>query len=82
MFSSGDMPCRINLNLGTSMKFTIEFDRDRASQYDLDIRKAIPGYEAVLVSVPLRLTSNGAFAPASRRDFAPIGAVGLTAYMP
>ena len=25
----------------------IEFDRDRASQYDLDIRKAIPGYEAL-----------------------------------
>ena len=26
---------------------TIEFDRDRASQYDLDIRKAIPGYESL-----------------------------------
>jgi tRNA (cmo5U34)-methyltransferase len=26
---------------------TIEFNRDRASQYDLDIRKAIPGYEAL-----------------------------------
>ncbi|VEP11754.1 conserved hypothetical protein [Hyella patelloides LEGE 07179] len=25
----------------------IEFDRDRASQYDLDIRKAIPGYQAL-----------------------------------
>ena len=25
----------------------IEFDRDRAHQYDLDIRKAIPGYEAL-----------------------------------
>ena len=25
----------------------IEFDRERASQYDLDIRKAIPGYEAL-----------------------------------
>ena len=25
----------------------IEFDRDRASKYDLDIRKAIPGYEAL-----------------------------------
>jgi tRNA (cmo5U34)-methyltransferase len=25
----------------------IEFDRDRASEYDLDIRKAIPGYEAL-----------------------------------
>ena len=25
----------------------IEFDRDRANQYDLDIRKAIPGYEAL-----------------------------------
>ena len=25
----------------------IKFDRDRASQYDLDIRKAIPGYEAL-----------------------------------
>ena len=25
----------------------VEFDRDRASQYDLDIRKAIPGYEAL-----------------------------------
>jgi tRNA (cmo5U34)-methyltransferase len=25
----------------------IEFDRDRASQYDLDIRKAIPGYESL-----------------------------------
>ena len=26
---------------------TIEFDRDRANQYDLDIRKAIPGYESL-----------------------------------
>lgn len=26
---------------------TIEFDRDRADQYDLDIRKAIPGYESL-----------------------------------
>ena len=25
----------------------IEFDRDRANNYDLDIRKAIPGYEAL-----------------------------------
>lgn len=25
----------------------IEFDRDRARQYDLDIRKAIPGYQAL-----------------------------------
>lgn len=25
----------------------IEFDRDRATQYDLDIRKAIPGYESL-----------------------------------
>ena len=25
----------------------IEFDRDRAKEYDLDIRKAIPGYEAL-----------------------------------
>jgi tRNA (cmo5U34)-methyltransferase len=25
----------------------IEFDRDRASQYNLDIRKAIPGYQAL-----------------------------------
>lgn len=25
----------------------IEFDRERASQYDLDIRKAIPGYQAL-----------------------------------
>jgi tRNA (cmo5U34)-methyltransferase len=25
----------------------IEFDRDRASQYDLDIRRAIPGYESL-----------------------------------
>lgn len=25
----------------------IEFDRDRANQYDLDIRQAIPGYEAL-----------------------------------
>ncbi|MEM8720029.1 MAG: class I SAM-dependent methyltransferase [Cyanobacteria bacterium P01_G01_bin.39] len=25
----------------------IEFDRDRAQQYDLDIRKAIPGYESL-----------------------------------
>ena len=25
----------------------IEFDRDRANQYDLDIRKAIPGYESL-----------------------------------
>lgn len=25
----------------------IEFDRERASQYDIDIRKAIPGYEAL-----------------------------------
>ena len=25
----------------------IEFNRDRATQYDLDIRKAIPGYEAL-----------------------------------
>ena len=25
----------------------IKFDRDRANQYDLDIRKAIPGYEAL-----------------------------------
>ncbi|MCC0177148.1 methyltransferase domain-containing protein [Waterburya agarophytonicola K14] len=25
----------------------VEFDRDRANQYDLDIRKAIPGYEAL-----------------------------------
>ena len=25
----------------------IEFDRDRALEYDLDIRKAIPGYEAL-----------------------------------
>ncbi len=25
----------------------IEFNRDRANQYDLDIRKAIPGYEAL-----------------------------------
>ena len=25
----------------------IEFDRERANQYDLDIRKAIPGYEAL-----------------------------------
>lgn len=25
----------------------IEFDRDRAHEYDLDIRKAIPGYEAL-----------------------------------
>ena len=25
----------------------VEFDRERASQYDLDIRKAIPGYEAL-----------------------------------
>ena len=28
-------------------KVTIEFDRDRANQYDLDIRKAIPGYESL-----------------------------------
>jgi len=26
---------------------TIEFDRERANQYDLDIRKAIPGYESL-----------------------------------
>ena len=26
---------------------TIKFDRERASEYDLDIRKAIPGYEAL-----------------------------------
>ncbi|MEO1671024.1 MAG: class I SAM-dependent methyltransferase [Cyanobacteria bacterium J06631_2] len=26
---------------------TIKFDRDRAGEYDLDIRKAIPGYEAL-----------------------------------
>ena len=26
---------------------TIEFDRERAVQYDFDIRKAIPGYEAL-----------------------------------
>ena len=25
----------------------IKFDRERASQYDIDIRKAIPGYEAL-----------------------------------
>ncbi|MEY2855817.1 MAG: hypothetical protein RLZZ74_126 [Cyanobacteriota bacterium] len=25
----------------------IEFDRDRATQYDLDIRQAIPGYESL-----------------------------------
>ncbi len=25
----------------------IEFDRERANQYDLDIRKAIPGYESL-----------------------------------
>lgn len=25
----------------------VEFDRERASQYDLDIRRAIPGYEAL-----------------------------------
>ena len=29
------------------MTAKIEFDRDRANQYDLDIRKAIPGYEAL-----------------------------------
>lgn len=28
-------------------KEVIEFDQDRANQYDLDIRKAIPGYEAL-----------------------------------
>ena len=28
-------------------KEAIEFDQDRANQYDLDIRKAIPGYEAL-----------------------------------
>ena len=28
-------------------KEKIEFDRDRASQYNLGIRKAIPGYEAL-----------------------------------
>jgi tRNA (cmo5U34)-methyltransferase len=28
-------------------KAKIEFDRDRASQYNLDIRKAIPGYQAL-----------------------------------
>ena len=28
-------------------KKAIEFDRDRANNYDLDIRKAIPGYEAL-----------------------------------
>jgi len=66
LFSSGEMPCRISLNYGNNMaEATIKFDRDRADRYDLDIRKAIPGYEAVLVSVPLRLTSTR----------------GLTAYM-
>ncbi|MEL6788393.1 MAG: hypothetical protein AAFO76_13530 [Cyanobacteria bacterium J06607_15] len=34
---------------------------------------------SVLVSIPLRLTANGANAPASRSDFASIEAVGLTA---
>ena len=33
----------------------------------------------VLVRVPLRLAPNGAYAPASRRDFEPIGSVGRTA---
>lgn len=28
-------------------KAEIKFDRDRATQYDLDIRKAIPGYESL-----------------------------------
>ena len=37
---------------------TIEFDRDRASQYDLDIRKAIPGYEALHGMAQSLLTTN------------------------
>ena len=42
------MPCRISLNQRTNMtEATIKFDRDRANQYDLDIRKAIPGYESL-----------------------------------
>ena len=42
------MSCHISLNHGTNMaEATIEFDRERANQYDLDIRKAIPGYESL-----------------------------------
>lgn len=42
----------------------IEFDCERASQYDLDIRKAIPGYEALhsmaqsLLETTLPLSAN------------------------